>query len=146
MRRERALKVVLVVVGLLFCAGVYPLIGSLLHPASPSSRAICQFVTPNIVFVISVAAHPLPFNVMQLRKAVNFLPELPILYRLFPLALDFVDPAVSFPRGNPTRHPLLDVLRVSPNGDVAMLLQGPQTFDHGAELHPVVGGVRLAPN
>ena len=25
MRRERALKVVLVVVGLLFCAGVYPL-------------------------------------------------------------------------------------------------------------------------
>jgi hypothetical protein len=26
MRRERALKVVLVVVGLLFCAGVYPLI------------------------------------------------------------------------------------------------------------------------
>ena len=28
MRRERALKVVLVVVGLLFTAGVYPLIGS----------------------------------------------------------------------------------------------------------------------
>ena len=33
MRRERALKVVLVVVGLLFTAGVYPLIGGLLHPA-----------------------------------------------------------------------------------------------------------------
>jgi hypothetical protein len=33
MNRERALKVVLVVVGLLFSAGVYPLIGSLLHPA-----------------------------------------------------------------------------------------------------------------
>jgi hypothetical protein len=33
MRRERALKVVLVVVGLLFSAGVYPLIGSVLHPA-----------------------------------------------------------------------------------------------------------------
>jgi hypothetical protein len=31
--RERALKVMLVVVGLLFSAGVYPLIGSLLHPA-----------------------------------------------------------------------------------------------------------------
>jgi len=28
MRRERALKIVLVVVGLLFCAGVYPLITS----------------------------------------------------------------------------------------------------------------------
>jgi hypothetical protein len=33
MRQERALKVVLVVVGLFFTAGVYPLIGSLLHPA-----------------------------------------------------------------------------------------------------------------
>jgi hypothetical protein len=33
MRRERALKVVLVLVGSLFTAGFYPLIGSLLHPA-----------------------------------------------------------------------------------------------------------------
>ncbi len=33
MIRERALKVVLVLVGLLFCAGVYPVIGGLLHPA-----------------------------------------------------------------------------------------------------------------
>ena len=33
MKRQRVLKVVLVIVGLLFCAGVYPLIGSLLHPA-----------------------------------------------------------------------------------------------------------------
>ncbi|HEX9111686.1 MAG TPA: DUF6632 domain-containing protein [Terriglobales bacterium] len=33
MLRERALKLVLVLVGLLFSAGVYPLIGGLLHPA-----------------------------------------------------------------------------------------------------------------
>jgi hypothetical protein len=33
MWRERALKVALVVVGLLCTAGVYPLIGGLLHPA-----------------------------------------------------------------------------------------------------------------
>jgi hypothetical protein len=33
MWRERVLKVVLVVVGLFFVAGAYPLIGSLLHPA-----------------------------------------------------------------------------------------------------------------
>src|SRR5438477_12442626 len=32
MWRKRALEVVLVLVGLLFSAGVYPLIGSLLHP------------------------------------------------------------------------------------------------------------------
>lgn len=33
MWRERGLRVLLVLVGLLFTAGVYPLIGSLLHPA-----------------------------------------------------------------------------------------------------------------
>ena len=33
MRRERALRIVLVLVGLLFSAGVYPLIGGLFHPA-----------------------------------------------------------------------------------------------------------------
>ena len=41
MRRERVLKVVLVVVGLLFSAGIYPLIGSLLHPAG-SDTWECQ--------------------------------------------------------------------------------------------------------
>jgi uncharacterized protein DUF6632 len=37
MRRERALKIVLVLVGLLFSAGVYPLIGGLLRPADPDT-------------------------------------------------------------------------------------------------------------
>src|SRR5439155_21723272 len=32
-KKERTLKIVLVLVGLLFSAGIYPLIGSLLHPA-----------------------------------------------------------------------------------------------------------------
>jgi hypothetical protein len=32
MNRERALKIVLVLVGLLFSAGVYPMTGSLLNP------------------------------------------------------------------------------------------------------------------
>jgi hypothetical protein len=35
MIRERALKVALVIVGLLFCAGIYPITASLWHP-SPS--------------------------------------------------------------------------------------------------------------
>ena len=83
---------------------------------------------------------------MQVREAVNFFPQPPILYWLLSLPLDFVDPAVSFPRGNPTRHSMLDVLRVCPNDDIAGFPDGPQTLDHGAELHSVVGGVRLAPN
>ena len=39
MKRERALKVVLVLIGLLFCASVYPLIGGLLHPADSDIRS-----------------------------------------------------------------------------------------------------------
>jgi hypothetical protein len=56
MRRERALKVVLVLVGLLFTAGVYPLIGGLLHPADSDTGdtmmmslyfAVGVFLTPD---------------------------------------------------------------------------------------------------
>ena len=33
MNRERALKILLILLGLFFAAGVYPLVGSLLHPS-----------------------------------------------------------------------------------------------------------------
>src|SRR5437868_11886788 len=33
MNRERALKILLILLGLFFSAGVYPLVGSLLHPS-----------------------------------------------------------------------------------------------------------------
>ncbi len=39
MWRARALKVVLVLVGLIFSAGMYPLISSLLHPAGSDRQS-----------------------------------------------------------------------------------------------------------
>ena len=57
MRRERALKVVLVVVGLLFSAGVYPLIGSLLHPADSDTgdtMMLSLYVALGIFLLIAV--------------------------------------------------------------------------------------------
>jgi len=57
MRRERALKVVLVVVGLLFSAGIYPLIGSLLHPAGSDmgdTMMLSLYVTLSIFLLIAV--------------------------------------------------------------------------------------------
>ena len=57
MRRERALKVVLVVVGLLFSAGIYPLIGSLLHPAGSDmgdTMMLSLYVTLGIFLLIAV--------------------------------------------------------------------------------------------
>jgi hypothetical protein len=57
MRRERALKVVLVLVGLLFTAGVYPLIGSLLHPADSDTgdtMMLSLYVALGIFLLIAV--------------------------------------------------------------------------------------------
>jgi uncharacterized protein DUF6632 len=57
MRRERMLKVVLLVVGLLFTAGVYPLIGSLLHPADSDSgdtMMLSLYVALGIFLLIAV--------------------------------------------------------------------------------------------
>ena len=57
MRRERVLKVVLVLVGLLFTAGVYPLIGSLLHPADSDTgdtMMLSLYVALGIFLLIAV--------------------------------------------------------------------------------------------
>jgi hypothetical protein len=57
MRRERALKIVLVVVGLFFTAGVYPLIGSLLHPADSDTgdtMMLSLYVALGIFLLIAV--------------------------------------------------------------------------------------------
>src|SRR6202162_587012 len=57
MRRERALKIVLVLVGLLFTAGVYPLIGSLLHPADSDTgdtMMLSLYVTLGVFLLIAV--------------------------------------------------------------------------------------------
>ncbi|HEY4763844.1 MAG TPA: DUF6632 domain-containing protein [Candidatus Sulfotelmatobacter sp.] len=51
------LKIVLAVVGLLFCAGVYPLIGSLLHPADSDTgdtMMLSLYVALGIFVLIAV--------------------------------------------------------------------------------------------
>ena len=57
MWRERTLKIVLVVVGLLFSAGIYPLIGSLLHPAGSDmgdTMMLSLYVTLGVFLLIAV--------------------------------------------------------------------------------------------
>ncbi len=57
MWQERALKVVLVLVGFLFTAGVYPLIGSLLHPADSDTgdtMMLSLYVTLGVFLLIAV--------------------------------------------------------------------------------------------
>jgi hypothetical protein len=57
MWRERALKIVLVLVGLLFTAGIYPLVGSLLHPADSDTgdtMMLSLYVALGIFLLIAV--------------------------------------------------------------------------------------------
>ena len=57
MWRDRALKGVLVLVGLLFTAGVYPLTGSLLHPAGSDmgdTMMLSLYVALGIFLLIAV--------------------------------------------------------------------------------------------
>ena len=60
MGRERALKTVLVLVGLLFSAGIYPLVGSLLHPADSDTgdtMMLSLYVTLGL-FLLVAARNP----------------------------------------------------------------------------------------
>jgi hypothetical protein len=57
MWRERTLKVVLVLVGLLFTVGICPLIGSLLHPADSDTgdtMMLSLYVTLGVFLLIAV--------------------------------------------------------------------------------------------
>jgi hypothetical protein len=62
MLRERVLKVVLVAIGLLFTAGIYPLIGSLLHPIGSDTgdtMMLSLYVTLGIMLLACRRAKPL---------------------------------------------------------------------------------------
>ena len=57
MKRELVLKIVLVLVGLLFTAGVYPLVGSLLHPAGSDTgdtMMLSLYVALGVFLLIAV--------------------------------------------------------------------------------------------
>jgi uncharacterized protein DUF6632 len=56
MRRERALKVVLVVVGLLFCAGVYPL--TMMVKQDPALAMMMSLYATLGVFLLLAARNP----------------------------------------------------------------------------------------
>jgi hypothetical protein len=57
MKRELAVKIVLVLVGLLFTVGVYPLVGSLLHPAGSDmgdTMMLSLYVALGVFLLIAV--------------------------------------------------------------------------------------------
>ena len=77
MWRERVLKVVLVLVGLLFTAGVYPLIGSLLHPADSDTgdtMMLSLYVALGIFLLIAVRNPSAHRSMVELRACRGNVP------------------------------------------------------------------------
>jgi|SRR6266496_2022190 len=77
MRRERALKVVLVLVGLLLSAGVYPLIGSLPHPADSDTgdtMMLSLYVALGIFLLIAVRNPSAHRSMVELRACRGNVP------------------------------------------------------------------------
>lgn len=60
MRRDRALKVVLALVGLLFVAAVYPMLGGVLHPDQPDTgdTMMASLYTTLGVFLLRAVRNP----------------------------------------------------------------------------------------
>jgi peptidoglycan/LPS O-acetylase OafA/YrhL len=60
MRRDRALKVVLVLLGLLFVAAVYPMVGGVLHPdqSDPGDTMMASIYATLGVFLLLAVRNP----------------------------------------------------------------------------------------
>ena len=75
MRRERALKVVLVLLGLLFTAGIYPLVGGLVHPAGSDTgdtMMMSLYFVLGILLLIAVRNPSAHRSLICLRRVVEF--------------------------------------------------------------------------
>ena len=91
--------------------------------------------------VAVVAAHPAPFDLVAggVHQHIEALPQVYVFDRL--LGGGF--PAPGFPASNPFSHAFEHVLAVHVQRDMAGPFQGGQGFNHGQQLHAVVGGVKF---
>src|SRR5918995_2101169 len=120
-----------------------------LSPVVSVSRTICltwyppvgQAVCPLVFRVPCVALHPVPFYVVLGGKLVETPPQVLVFHRL----LVGGTPAAALPVEDPDGNALHDVQRIGIELHSALPLQRLERADYGHELHPVIGGGRLAP-
>jgi len=87
-----------------------------------------------------MAFHPAPVDLMPQRGRLQALPQLAVLYRIAASRL----PVLADPARHPLGQTLPHILRIGIEHDVARLGQRLQPGNGRHQLHPVVGGVRLA--
>ena len=84
--------------------------------------------------------HPTPLDLMLVRKRLEPLPQIDVLYRLFVGRA----PATPFPVVYPDADALLHIQLIGKQSHVARAGQCGKAFDDGGQLHAIVGRGRLA--
>ncbi|MBV9245327.1 MAG: hypothetical protein JO366_11005 [Methylobacteriaceae bacterium] len=77
---------------------------------------------------------------MTRHGGIESLPQIDVLDRL----LLGRPPAVTFPARHPAGHGAAEVLRIGVQVDDARTRESLERHDRGRQLHPIVGGLRLA--
>ena len=90
-----------------------------------------------------MALDPAPVNLVAAagHHRIKLLPQVNIFNRRFGCSF----PAPRFPAVYPFGDTFSHVFTVQVQRDVARLFKGSQCFNHGRQLHAVVGGAQLAP-
>jgi len=103
-----------------------------------------QLVTSFIFGVSTVSGNPRVPNLVLLEEFVQQHPQLDILHWHESIAVA-APPILPFPGSHPLLNPLTHVDAVGEQLDPAGAFEGPQSFDHCLQLHPVVGRLFLPP-
>src|SRR6185503_20169863 len=98
-----------------------------------------ELVGPLVFWMPGVSPNPMPLYLMSRGQLVELAPQVLVLHRL--LVGGFPSPA--FPGVDPRGNPLLDVLRIGVEIDLARALQRLERADDRDQLHAVVGRRRL---
>jgi hypothetical protein len=93
-----------------------------------------------VLGMAAVPLDPVPFDPVRGRRGEQFLPQLGVLDRLPVGGV----PAVLPPLVDPAGDSVANVIAVGMELDPARALQRLQAADRGDQLHPVIGGQRLA--
>src|SRR5262249_45062466 len=87
-----------------------------------------------------MAAHPMPAHRVMRKRVIEALPQVGVLHRLPVGGL----PAIALPAVDPGHDAVAEILAVGMDVDRAGPLERLERRARGPQLHPVVGGVRLA--
>lgn len=96
-----------------------------------------EAVAAFVLGVVVVAANPVEGEVVDVSEVVEDAPEVFVLDGL----LCGGAPASGLPLVEPFLEAVEDVLAVGPDLDAGGSFDGAETFDDGAELHAIVGGL-----